>query len=49
MKLIKLFYPDKPKGLKDYLLTEITDDLIPVEMPNVGTYQPGPRTKIKMK
>lgn len=45
--LFKIFKKSKPKALKDYLGYEFEDKLIPVEMPNVGTYREGSLTKIK--
>lgn len=47
MELMKFFKRNKPKSLKHYLNIEFKDALIPVEMPNVGTYKSGSRTKLK--
>ena len=37
----------KPKSLKDFIKTEIKDELINFDYPNVGKYVPGSRTSIR--
>lgn len=47
MKLLNyLFGSRKPKRLKE-LIQEVKfeEALVPIDMPNVGTYKPGSRTK----
>lgn len=46
-KLISLFTTTKPQNLKTFLNIDIKDELISFDMPNVGEYKEGSRTKIK--
>lgn len=46
--LNKLFGPEEPKTLKHLIKTTVfKEDLRPINMPHVGTYHPGSRTKKK--
>lgn len=48
-QLLKLLFgtPNRDKNLRHFLKTEFKEELIPLNMPNVGTYKPGPRTSHK--
>lgn len=47
-KLISLFKVSKeqPRGLSSFLKIEFKEELVNIDMPHVGGYKPGSRTKI---